>query len=169
MNLVGGGGTTTNLTSLVGYIRHTDLFDAQYGISGATVSISGVGNTTTDSAGFYEFDPIDPGSYTVCADAAGYDQACDTKAVTVDITNWKSILMTAAAGDDDDDDDSAGDDDDSTDEAGPAPSVGGDRLSARANPQVRQGCKSSTADGEPSWIALALLLLGAAPLLRRRR
>ncbi len=112
MDLVGGTNVPTpDPTNLVGYIRHTDLYESSYGIAGATVSAPGLGSVTTSASGFYQFNDIAPDTYTVCANATGYDQACTTKTVAPEITNWGSILLTAAAGDDDD---TAPDDDDTT-------------------------------------------------------
>jgi len=111
-----GSTNTVNLTELVGYVRHTDLYEAAYGIAGTQVSISGFGTVATDSSGHYVFDEIPPGTWNVCANASGYSSNCRTKTVEADLTNWASILLQPGTGDDDtagdDDDDTAGDDDD---------------------------------------------------------
>ena len=106
-------------TNLVGYIRHTELFEPAYGIAGATVSAPGLGSTTTSGSGYYQFNDITPDTYVVCADATGYQQGCTTKVVAPEITNWGSILLEpeVVADDDDtapDDDDTAPDDDDTS-------------------------------------------------------
>ena len=65
-----GGGASPSTGDLVGYIRHTDLYEPAYGIAGATVTVSGgVGTTTTDSAGFYTLSGVTAGSFDVCATA----------------------------------------------------------------------------------------------------
>ena len=104
-------------TNLVGVIRHTDLSEPAYSISGATVSAPGLGSTTTSATGLYEFNDITPDTYTICADATGYQQGCTTKVVAPEITNWGSILLSAVVADDDDavdDDDTSVDDDDTS-------------------------------------------------------
>ena len=106
---------------LVGFIRHTDLFEPDNGIAGALVDLEGVGTVMTDSTGFYIFDELDPGTYSICASATDYVEGCRTKTVELDAVNWGSILLERESGDDDDDDDdtpaddddSAADDDDS--------------------------------------------------------
>jgi MYXO-CTERM domain-containing protein len=119
MSLVTGG-AVEDATELVGFIRHTDLYNADYGIAGATVSIAGVGSATADGSGFYEFPDITAGTYDVCAVAPGYQQACMSKTVEAGLTNWRSIVLTAepASGDDDDDaeEPTPSGDDDSTEE-----------------------------------------------------
>jgi hypothetical protein len=54
----------------------------QQPISGATVSLDGYGSTTTSSTGFYLFNNIDPGQYTITASAPLHDAL--TEPVTVD-------------------------------------------------------------------------------------
>ncbi|MCO4772773.1 MAG: N-acetylmuramoyl-L-alanine amidase, partial [Deltaproteobacteria bacterium] len=99
------GGATPSTGDLVGYIRHTDLYEPTYGIAGATVTVSGGNGTqTTDSAGYYSLPGITAGTFDVCATAPGYGQTCETKTVAVGVTNWKSMLLTPVpVGDDDDD------------------------------------------------------------------
>jgi N-acetyl-anhydromuramyl-L-alanine amidase AmpD len=180
MSLIGGE-NTVDLTELVGYIRHTDLYDTSAGIAGATVSIDGHGTTQADSAGYYVFDEIPPGTWTICASASGYDNNCITKTVQADLTNWGSILLELALGDDDDtsgddddtsgddddtsgdDDDTSGDDDDTTwdddDSSGDEEAAGRDRNGCG-------GCATSQKRITPaSW----LLLLPLLSLVSRRR
>ena len=55
---------------------------SQQPISGATVSLNGHGSTTTSSTGFYLFNNIDPGQYTITASAPLHDALSEP--VTVD-------------------------------------------------------------------------------------
>ncbi|MCS5679006.1 MAG: N-acetylmuramoyl-L-alanine amidase, partial [Acidimicrobiales bacterium] len=117
MSLVGGPPEPEG-ADLVGFIRHTDLFEPANGIAGAVVDLDGVGAVMTDSTGFYTFDELDPGTYSICARASGYVEGCRTKTVELNAVNWGSILLEADTGDDDDtttdDDDTTTDDDDTT-------------------------------------------------------
>ncbi len=190
-----GGGASPSTGDLVGYIRHTDLYEPAYGIAGSTVTVSGgVGTTTTDSAGFYSLSGVAAGSFDVCATAPGYLETCETKTIQSGITNWKSMLLNSApSGDDDDDDDddddgAPGDDDDTTaesddDDATDPPAndddaagdndavIDGERQSnfAGDRSQVRAGgCRANAtgADSAPAWLALLLIV---PALLGRRR
>ncbi len=51
--------------------------------SGTTVELSGVGTTTTDSAGYFEFTSVAPGTYGLVASHAGFD-TLDTTITVVD-------------------------------------------------------------------------------------
>ncbi len=189
MDLIGGSSTIDN-TELVGYVRHTDLYEADYGVASATVSIDGVGFELTDGSGFYTFDEIGPGDYTICANAPGYQETCRTKTVEFNVTNWGSILIEEAEGDDaddvadddDDDDTSVSDDDDSEPEGDDDDSdepaddddgeddddddeavVDADRSSYVSR---RGGCAATIGGGEAAG-TLALALVAGA-LIRRR-
>lgn len=93
MALVTGSTTVTN-TELVGFVRHTELTCTTCGIAGATVDAGALGTATTDASGYYSFDNINAGTYTVCATAPGYAEGCDTKTVQAGITNWKSLVLS---------------------------------------------------------------------------
>ena len=195
MSLIGGStgddddDVVSDPTDLVGYIRHTDLYEADYGISGATVVVDGgIGSTTTSSTGYYSFSDIDPGDYTICADASGYAEGCRSKTVEEGITNWGSLLLEP--GDDDDDavddddagDDDAADDDDAVDDDDGADDddavddddqaddddavVGGERQSSLPG---RRGCRSDLSASSGGAPAALLILLFGATLLRRLR
>ena len=169
MDLIGGSSVPPDTTELVGYIRHTDLYESDYGISGATVSIDGVGSVPTNVDGFYSFDDIAPGIYDICATAFGYEEGCRNKTVEGNVTNWGSILLEPDAGDDDDDattddDDATDDDDDATDDDDDDDPVVD---SARRSYTSRRGCSASIGGGDAPATAALLLLLGAG-LVRRR-
>jgi len=182
-----GGVNTVDLTELVGFVRHTDIYDSDAGIAGATVSIDGHGTTSTDSTGYYVFDEIPPGTWNVCASANGYEDNCRTKTVEADLTNWASILLEPRIGDDDDtagddddtasdDDDTAGDDDDTAQDDDDTAEDGSDNSNTgfdteEDDPRLsrdRNGCNCSTGqlgDSPSAWALLASLI----PLLARRR
>lgn len=71
--------TEPEKSMLYGYILTQG---SQQPISGATVSLNGHGSTTTSSTGFYLFNNIDPGQYTITASAPLHDAL--TEPVTVD-------------------------------------------------------------------------------------
>jgi len=70
---------TTGKTALYGYVLTQG---SQQPVSGATVTLSGNGDTTTSSTGFYLFNDIDAGSYTISASAPLHDALSEP--VTVD-------------------------------------------------------------------------------------
>ncbi len=72
-----GGGTQPQPGKIYGYVYSQSTGQA---IPGATVTVEGVGSTTTDSNGYYEI-TVDPGTYTVQASADGYYSS--QKTVTV--------------------------------------------------------------------------------------
>jgi len=65
--------------TVYGYISTKD---AQRPLPGATVTLSGVGTTTTTSTGFYRFDNVAPGTYTLSASAPTHTTTSDTITVT---------------------------------------------------------------------------------------
>jgi hypothetical protein len=71
--------TEPEKSMLYGYILTQG---SQQPISGATVSLDGYGSTTTSSTGFYLFNNIDPGQYTITASAPLHDALSEP--VTVD-------------------------------------------------------------------------------------
>lgn len=70
---------TAGKTALYGYVLTQG---SQQPISGASVTLSDVGSTTTSSTGFYLFNDIDAGSYTISATATNHDTL--TEPVTVE-------------------------------------------------------------------------------------
>ncbi len=70
---------TAGKTALYGYVLTQG---SQQPISGASVTLSDVGSTTTSSTGFYLFNDIDAGSYTISATATNHDTLSEP--VTVD-------------------------------------------------------------------------------------
>ncbi|MBJ95640.1 MAG: hypothetical protein CMP23_14350 [Rickettsiales bacterium] len=191
MSLIGGV-NTVDLTELVGYVRHTDIYEASYGIANATVTISGHGTTQADPSGYYVFDPIPPGTWEICARAEGYEENCRSKTVEADITNWGSILLAPGSpgddddslGDDDDtsgndnpadDDDTSGnndptdDDDTSDDTTGQPPFSDDEEADSEANQRSRNGCACANASTTSATPLPGLLLLSLVGLAARRK
>lgn len=73
--------TEPEKSMLYGYILTQG---SQQPISGATVSLDGYGSTTTSSTGFYLFNNVTPGSYSISASAPLHDALSEP--VTVDAT-----------------------------------------------------------------------------------
>lgn len=75
MNLIEGN-NTLNVT-MVAIVRVASLegvvSDSLGPLTGVLVSISGVVTTTTDNSGYYGFDGLTPGSYTITFSKSGYN------------------------------------------------------------------------------------------------
>lgn len=82
---------------LVGFIRENDIFDANAGLPGVSVSLSDGQMTTTDSRGYYEFAEVMPGDVTVTAALAGFDSLSEIKTIAAGTTNWKSMALRRTA------------------------------------------------------------------------
>jgi uncharacterized protein YkwD len=67
--------------------NHSGRYDAGEGSGGVTITVAGVGSTTTWDSGGYSF-PLEPGTYTVTA-SGGSLAAPFTKTVTVGLTNYR--------------------------------------------------------------------------------
>src|SRR6266851_3055716 len=65
--------------------NHSGRYDVGEGLGGVTITVAGVGSTTTWASGGYSF-PLDPGTYTVTA-SGGALAAPFTRTVTVGSTN----------------------------------------------------------------------------------
>ena len=64
--------------SIVGHVTNSSTSAA---ISGATVTLTGGQSTQTDATGYYAFNNLAPGSYTVTASATGYQPGIKTTTV----------------------------------------------------------------------------------------
>lgn len=64
-------------------------------IAGATVAISGGPSTTTNSAGVYTFNDLDPATYTLNVSAANYSPTSGTATVTAGATTTKDFTLTS--------------------------------------------------------------------------
>ena len=62
-------------------------------ISGATVSITGGGSTTTDGNGNYSFTDLSPGTYTLTASKSGYNPSTATPSVTAGYTTTQNFTL----------------------------------------------------------------------------
>ncbi|HVO29264.1 MAG TPA: N-acetylmuramoyl-L-alanine amidase [bacterium] len=153
MELVNAGAAAAKAT-LVGYVRAGDIYTGTP-IVGATVTIDGGLTATTDANGYYEFDNLDLGTYTVTATAPGYAAGVDSKVVDSASTFWKSIALEAST---------AGGT--PTPTATPAATPG-------ANPDDGGGAKHGGCDvvglGDSSLTGSLLALGSLAALLLRRR
>lgn len=77
--------------NLTGTVRNASNSQA---ISGATVTLSGVGSKTTNSSGVYTFSSVNAGSYTVSVSASGFNAASGSATVTADQTTTKDFSLT---------------------------------------------------------------------------
>jgi hypothetical protein len=68
-------------------VNHSGRYDLGEGLGGVTITVAGVGSTTTWDSGGYRF-PLDPGTYTVTA-SGGALAAPFTRTVTVGSTNYR--------------------------------------------------------------------------------
>jgi len=87
------GGTSTQTASLVGYVRENDIYTGT-GIPGAEVRLDSGRSTSTDGNGFYRFDNLEVGTYTVTASAPCYSSGSKTRTLEPGIDNWASIALT---------------------------------------------------------------------------
>ncbi len=92
MSLVNGG-AATNTADLVGFIREDDIYTGA-AIPGATVRLSTGQATSADGDGFYRFEDLEVGTYTVTASADCYASASKTKTLEPGIDNWASIALS---------------------------------------------------------------------------
>ena len=96
---VTAGATTTQdfaLVSTTGWISgHVRDSATSATISGATVSISGGGSTTTDSAGAYTLSGVAPGTYSVTASKTGYaPNTISGVSVSAGVVTTQDIALT---------------------------------------------------------------------------
>lgn len=82
--------TEPEKTALYGYVVTQG---SQQPIQGGTVSLEGVGSTTTSSTGFYIFNNITPATYSITASATQHDTL--TESVTADATPTQHNLALA--------------------------------------------------------------------------
>ncbi len=82
--------TDPEKTALYGYVVTRGN---QQPIQGATISIDGIGSTTTSSTGFYIFANVTPATYTITASAPQHDTL--TESVTADATLTQHNLALA--------------------------------------------------------------------------
>lgn len=77
--------------NLTGTVRNAATIAA---ISGANVSLSGGGSTTTNASGVYTFSNINAGTYTVNVSAAGFNSASGSATVSSGATATKDFSLT---------------------------------------------------------------------------
>ena len=101
----GQGGTATAQVSVTvnattgnvaGSVR---TFSDESPIAGASVRIDAVGlATTTDADGAFQFSGLDPGTYSVSANATGFDADTQNVTVTAGETAFPSFFLSASSG-----------------------------------------------------------------------
>lgn len=82
---------TASLGSLSGTVTNAATGSA---VAGATVSLSGVGSTTTNSSGVYTFTNVTAGSYPISATATSFNAANDTVTITAGQATTKNFSLT---------------------------------------------------------------------------
>ncbi len=100
MTLVNGGTATVGGT-IIGAVRDTDIYNGP-NLVGATVWIEQTGETTiVADDGFYRFEDVPFGTYTMRATYPGYAEGTCTKS-TSSATDWCSIALVPSTTDDTD-------------------------------------------------------------------
>jgi hypothetical protein len=89
-------------TNTSGSIQGTITDPSGAAIPGATVTITSSGTTqtktvTTDSAGFYNSGPLNPGSYTIAVSAAGFSQIKATTVVQISSIATDNYKLTVGS------------------------------------------------------------------------
>jgi uncharacterized protein YkwD len=89
-------GYTADKRPLLTGVAYKDLnkngkYDVGEGLGGVTISVNGVGTTTTFASGGYSL-PLNPGTYTVTA-SGGSLSAPVTKTITVGATNYRFTIL----------------------------------------------------------------------------
>lgn len=86
---------TINVTASQGNLNGT-ITNAATGaaVSGASVTLTGVGSTTSNSSGAYSFSNVTAGTYTVSVGATGFNSASDSVAITAGATATKNFSLT---------------------------------------------------------------------------
>ena len=178
----------SHAASLTGVVAEEDIYDGPR-LVGASVWIEGVASTTTDAEGYYLFEGLASGSYTVHAVADGYLEGTCSKTIDESTTFWCSIALQVDPGGDDTGtpDDTGAPDDTAQDDSGDGDSGDGD--SGDADTAGSDTAGSDTAGSDTAlpgtfppgaWTplygchaarltpGLALGLLGLAGLIRRK-
>ena len=162
MSLIGGE-TGVGGGQIIGAVRDSDIYNGA-SLVGATVWIDETGDTTTVAAdGYYRFDDLPFGSYTMHASYPGYAEGTCTK-TTSSSQDWCSIALYP---------------DDGSDDTGPAVDSGLDTgADVRPPPdaigeavlagEVPSGCACATAPSS-AGVAVGGLLIGLGLVVSRRR
>ncbi len=152
MELVGGSGGTIDDAELIGVVADSDIYNGDR-LVGVTVTLDQTGEkTSTDGDGYYRFDGLGTGSWSVTVEADGFvDGACAKDITSASGQWWCSVALLPDEGGPDDTQDSG-----EPEDLGPTRPPG-DRL------PLNRGC-SSTGGAFSLWL-LGLLGLAAA---RRR-
>lgn len=162
MSLIGGE-TGVGGGQIIGAVRDTDIYNGT-SLVGATVWIDETGDTTTVAAdGYYRFDDLPFGSYTMHASYPGFAEGTCTK-TTSSTQDWCSIALFP---DDGGDDTGTVVDADTGPNVRPPPDGIGEAVLAG---EVPSGCGCAVGSGAASGkIALGGMLVGLGLVVARRR
>ena len=99
-NNSGGGNTggnnnggAANGGDLMGFVKASDIYTGAP-IGGATITLNTGESTTSDGSGFYLFEDLAEGTYTLQVSASGYATATTSDWVAANATNWESVSLT---------------------------------------------------------------------------
>ncbi len=169
MTLVSG--SYVSVGKLTGVVAQDDIYNGAR-LTNATVTLVQTGETQgVDSDGYYLFEDLPAGSYTVVASLSGYEDGTCSKTLSDSSTYWCSIAMVESTDPDPDPDPDP--DDDPVDDPGddePSDDTGlsdGDPIGdddPEVNGYARTGCACDASGSSTGW-----LVLGLVPLLLRRR
>jgi len=162
MTLVSGSYTVAG--KLTGVIAEDDIYSGAR-IVGANVWIAETGETgVSNGEGYYTFQDLPQGTYTVHATAPGFDEATCAKTVNDSSTYWCSLALYKSVippDDPPDDDPPADDDTDVPDD--PIDEPERDDEEDTGTPVTRAemgcGCSNGGSSGSALWLLLPMLLL----------
>lgn len=164
------GETGTSGGEIIGVVADTDIYNGTR-LVGATVWIAETGETTTvESDGYYRFEDVPFGTYTMHASYSGYAEGTCTK-TTSSSQDWCSIALypETTGGDDTGEVDTQPPGDDTgvdTDPGDPEADLGPPAVpgTMTSMSEVGGGCGCATGTPAASWLLALLPLVG----LRRR-
>ena len=171
MELIDGGGSGTG--TMLGIVADRDIYHGDR-IVGASVWLDSGGSTTTSSDGSWSFSDLPYDTYTVYAEADGFQRGSCTKEVSSSADHWCSIALEP----EDDPPDDTGDPPDPIDTGDsevPTDDTDDDTRPDRVLPPGAHtpldetkrgcGCAAQPAQGGAGWLVVMLGVLG----VRRRR
>ncbi len=168
MALIQGGGTSTG--TMRGIVAEGDIYHGER-IVGASVWLDSGESTTSAGDGSWSFSDLPYDTYTVYAEADGYQRGSCTKAIESSSDHWCSIALEPIddppvdTGEPPDTTDDTGDPSGSDDTAPPdGPVVPG----THTRMDLSGGCGCSGAPVRPGWPFGLLALLGVGWRARRR-
>ena len=169
MSLIDGSGSGTG--SLMGVVADQDIYHGER-LVGASVWLDSGGSTTSGSDGSWSFSGLPYDTYTVYAEADGYQRGSCTKEITSSGDHWCSIALEPSDTPPDDTGDPPVDDtgdppvDDTGDTTAPdVPQPPGERIRADLS---GGGCGCASAPRQQGELLALLLGLVGIGLTRRR-